>query len=75
MSNSFTCQVLAQMELYCKHGQYPLGVHVLPKNLDEEVARVHLGKLGVALDRLTRKQAKYLGIGVAGPFKPDTYRY
>jgi adenosylhomocysteinase len=75
MSNSFSCQVLAQMELYTKRGQYPVGVYVLPKLLDEHVARVHLGKLGMKLDRLNRKQAKYLGIKQDGPFKPDTYRY
>jgi len=75
MSNSFSCQVLAQMELYTKPEQYPVGVYVLPKLLDEHVARVHLGKLGMKLDRLNRNQAKYLGIKQDGPFKPDTYRY
>ncbi len=75
MSNSFSCQVLAQMELYTKQGQYPVGVYVLPKLLDEHVARVHLGKLGMKLERLSRNQAKYLGIKQDGPFKPDTYRY
>ncbi len=78
MSNSFTNQVLAQMEIWQKHGtneQYPIGVYVLPKHLDEEVAALHLGRLGARLDLLTRKQAKYLGIPQAGPFKPEQYRY
>ncbi|MBT3295900.1 MAG: adenosylhomocysteinase [Verrucomicrobia bacterium] len=75
MSNSFSCQVLAQMELYMKPDAYPVGVYVLPKLLDEHVARVHLDKLGMKLDRLSRNQAKYLGIKPAGPFKPETYRY
>jgi len=75
MSNSFTCQSLAQLELYTKHGQYPIGVHVLPKSLDEQVARLHLEKLGVKLDRLTPKQSAYLSVNRDGPFKPDTYRY
>jgi adenosylhomocysteinase len=75
MSNSFSCQVLAQMELYTKPEAYPVGVYVLPKLLDEHVARVHLGKLGMKLDRLSRNQAKYLGIKPDGPFKPETYRY
>ncbi len=75
MSNSFTNQVLAQMELYCNPGKYPVGVYTLPKLLDEEVARLHLEKIGVKLDHLTRNQAKYLGIPKDGPFKPDHYRY
>lgn len=75
MSNSFTNQVLAQIELWTKPGQYPVGVHVLPKILDEEVARLHLDKLGVKLTKLTDRQAKYLGIKTEGPFKPDHYRY
>ncbi|MFA5688610.1 MAG: adenosylhomocysteinase [Kiritimatiellales bacterium] len=75
MSNSFTNQVLAQMELYCNAGKYPIGVYTLPKKLDEEVAQLHLGKLGVQLDKLTRAQAKYLGIPANGPFKPAHYRY
>jgi len=75
MSNSFTNQVLAQMELYCNPGKYPIGVYTLPKILDEEVARLHLEKIGVKLDRLNRKQASYLGIPQAGPFKPEHYRY
>jgi adenosylhomocysteinase len=75
MSNSFTNQVLAQMELWTRRGHYAPGVYVLPKHLDEEVARLHLARLGVKLDRLTRRQASYLGISPDGPFKPDHYRY
>jgi adenosylhomocysteinase len=75
MSNSFTNQVLAQIELFTKLDQYPLGVHVLPKHLDEKVARLHLGALGVQLTELTKEQAEYLGVDVAGPYKPDHYRY
>lgn len=73
MSNSFTNQVLAQIELYTK--DYPVGVYVLPKHLDEEVARLHLESLGVKLTTLTQKQADYIGVPVEGPYKPDTYRY
>ena len=75
MSNSFTCQTMAQMALYEQQGKLPLGVYVLPKRLDEKVARLHLGNLGVKLDRLTPKQAKYLGVRPSGPYKLDTYRY
>jgi len=75
MSNSFTNQVLAQLALWTEPEKYPLGVHVLPKKLDEEVARLHLDKLGVKLTKLTKKQADYLGIPVEGPFKPEYYRY
>jgi adenosylhomocysteinase len=75
MSNSFTNQVIAQIELWSQADKYEVGVHVLPKQLDEEVARLHLGKLGVKLTRLTRKQADYLGISVDGPYKPEHYRY
>jgi len=75
MSNSFTNQVLAQIELFTKTDEYPLGVHVLPKHLDEKVARLHLDALGVRLTELTKKQAEYLGVDVAGPYKPDHYRY
>jgi adenosylhomocysteinase len=75
MSNSFTNQVVGQIELWTKAEQYELGVHVLPKQLDEEVARLHLEKLGVKLTKLTQKQADYLGIPVEGPYKPDYYRY
>ena len=75
MSNSFTNQVLAQIELWTKAGQIPLGVHILPKKLDEEVAASHLDHLDVKLTRLNKDQATYLGIPVEGPFKPDHYRY
>jgi len=75
MSNSFSNQVLAQIELFTRYGEYDVGVHTLPKKLDEEVARLHLDKLGVRLDKLSRKQAAYLGIPQRGPFKPPHYRY
>ncbi|MBF0296841.1 MAG: adenosylhomocysteinase, partial [Magnetococcales bacterium] len=75
MSNSFTNQVMAQIELWNNPGKYPVGVYVLPKLLDEKVARLHLGKLGVRLTRLSDKQATYIGVAQDGPFKPDTYRY
>ena len=75
MSNSFTNHVLAQIELYTKTDQYPTGVYVLPKHLDEEVARLHLAALGISLTALTDEQAKYLGVPVEGPFKSDFYRY
>ena len=75
MSNSFTNQVLAQIELFTKPEQYPIGVYTLPKHLDEEVARLHLDSLGVKLTTLTDEQAAYLGVDAEGPFKPDTYRY
>ena len=75
MSNSFTNQVLAQLELFQNRGRYDLDVYTLPKELDEEVARLHLEKLGIRLDRLSRKQAKYLGIPQEGPIKAEHYRY
>src|SRR5438876_3152513 len=75
MSTSFTNQVLAQIELYTKREQYPLGVYRLPRELDEKVARLHLDKLGVKLTTLTDEQAAYLGVPKDGPFKPDHYRY
>ena len=75
MSTSFTNQVLAQIELWTKADQYPLGVHVMPKHLDEEVARLHLDKLGVKLTTLTDKQSEYLGVAKEGPYKPEHYRY
>ncbi|MBQ9874789.1 MAG: adenosylhomocysteinase [Thermoguttaceae bacterium] len=75
MSNSFTNQVLAQIALWTEPEKYPLGVHLLPKKLDEEVARLHLEQLGVKLTTLTQKQADYLGVPVEGPFKPEFYRY
>ena len=75
MSNSFTNQVMAQLELYNQTGQYHNEVYVLPKHLDEKVARLHLGALGVKLTTLSQDQADYIGVPVDGPFKPDTYRY
>ena len=75
MSNSFTNQTLAQIELYTNSDEYPLGVHTLPKQLDESVARLHLAKLGVRLEELTPKQADYLGLPVEGPYKSDHYKY
>jgi len=75
MSNSFTNQVLAQIELWTKPGHYKVGVHMLPKKLDEEVAALHLDHLGVRLTKLTQKQAEYLGIPQEGPYKPSHYRY
>jgi adenosylhomocysteinase len=75
MSCSFTNQVLAQIELWSNAGAYENKVYVLPKHLDEKVATLHLEKLGVVLTTLTTKQADYLGLDVAGPFKPDQYRY
>ncbi len=75
MSNSFTNQVLAQIELWTKIDEYPTGVYVLPKHLDEAVARLHLGALGVRLTELTKEQAAYLGLHVDGPYKSDQYRY
>jgi adenosylhomocysteinase len=73
MSSSFTNQTLAQIALWTQ--AFELGVHVLPKHLDEEVARLHLGQLGVKLTKLTQGQADYLGLPVEGPYKPDHYRY
>ncbi|QLQ15378.1 MAG: adenosylhomocysteinase [Micropruina sp.] len=75
MSNSFTNQVLAQIELFTKPEEYPVGVYTLPKELDEEVARLHLAALGVKLTTLTNEQAEYLGVPAEGPFKPELYRY
>ena len=75
MSTSFTNQVLAQLELWQSPGKYPVGVTMLPKKLDEEVARLHLEKLGVKLTQLTSKQAEYLHVQVDGPYKPEHYRY
>jgi len=75
MSSSFTNQVLAQIELFAKGEQYDKQVYVLPKHLDEKVARLHLDKLGVKLSKLTSKQAAYIGVSPDGPFKPDHYRY
>jgi adenosylhomocysteinase len=75
MSASFTNQVLAQLELHEKAEKYEKRVYMLPKQLDEEVARLHLEHLGVKLTELTAKQADYIGVPVRGPFKPDHYRY
>ena len=75
MSNSFTNQVIAQIELFTKADEYPVGVHTLPKYLDEKVARLHLDALGVRLTELTKEQADYIGVPVEGPYKPDHYRY
>ena len=75
MSTSFTNQVLAQIELWRNHEKYDNKVYVLPKELDEKVARLHLDKLGIELSELTQEQADYLGLKITGPFKPDTYRY
>ncbi len=75
MSNSFTNQTLAQMALWRETDKYELGVHVLPKHLDEEVARLHLDQIGVKLTKLTDKQADYIGVPSEGPFKPEHYRY
>ncbi len=75
MSNSFTNQVIAQIELFTKTEQYPLGVYTLPKHLDEKVARLHLSALGVKLTQLSKDQADYLGIPVEGPYKSPHYRY
>ena len=75
MSNSFSNQVIAQIELFNNHKNYDKGVYTLPKHLDEKVARLHLGKLGVRLTKLTKKQAEYLGVSAEGPFKPGHYRY
>jgi adenosylhomocysteinase len=75
MSNSFTNQVLAQIEIFTKPEEYPIGVYVLPKHLDEEVARLHLEKIGAKLTKLRPDQAEYIGVTVDGPFKTDHYRY
>jgi adenosylhomocysteinase len=75
MSNSFTNQVMAQIELFAKADEYELGVHVLPKHLDEKVARLHLDALGIELTELTPDQADYIGVPVEGPYKADQYRY
>ena len=75
MSNSFTNQTLAQIELWTNTDKYENKVYVLPKHLDEKVARLHLAKIGVELDTLTDEQAEYLGISKEGPFKTDMYRY
>ena len=75
MSNSFTNQVVAQIEMFTKPEEYPLGVYILPKHLDEEVARLHLEKVGAKLTRLSPEQAEYIGVTVEGPYKSEHYRY
>ena len=75
MSNSFTNQVLAQIELFCQNGQYEKDVYVLPKHLDEKVARLHLQRIAVKLTTLSEEQAEYIGVQVEGPYKPERYRY
>jgi adenosylhomocysteinase len=75
MSNSFTNQCLAQIDLWSNRNEYKAAVYRLPKKLDEEVARLHLDKIGVKLTKLTQKQADYIGVPMEGPYKPDHYRY
>ena len=75
MSNSFTNQVLAQLDLWANRQKYQPGVYRLPKKLDEEVARLHLEKIGVKLTKLSKKQADYIGVPLEGPYKPEHYRY
>jgi adenosylhomocysteinase len=75
MSNSFANQTIAQIELAQNNDQYQNKVYVLPKHLDEKVARLHLDKLGVKLTKLTKQQADYIGVPVEGPYKPEHYRY
>ena len=75
MSNSFTNQVLAQIELWLRSDQYENQVYMLPKHLDEKVAQLHLEKIGVELEELRQDQAEYIGVEVKGPYKPEYYRY
>jgi adenosylhomocysteinase len=75
MSNSFSNQILAQLDLWRNRDSYKAGVYTLPKKLDEEVARLHLEKIGVKLTTLSARQAEYLGVPPEGPYKPDHYRY
>jgi adenosylhomocysteinase len=75
MSNSFTNQTLAQIALWTRSEEFEVGVHVLPKDLDEKVARLHLSKIGAELDVLSAEQAAYIGVSADGPFKPEWYRY
>jgi adenosylhomocysteinase len=75
MSNSFANQTIAQIELFTKTADYDKQVYVLPKHLDEKVARLHLAAIGVELTELTKEQAEYIGVDVAGPYKPEHYRY
>lgn len=75
MSNSFTNQTLAQIALWNRPEEFGSGVHVLPKSLDEKVARLHLSKIGVELEELSPEQAEYIGVPIEGPYKSDQYRY
>jgi adenosylhomocysteinase len=75
MSSSFSNQVIAQIELFTQTAKYPVGVYVLPKHLDEKVARLQLAKLGAELTELTQAQARYIGVAKEGPYKPEHYRY
>jgi adenosylhomocysteinase len=75
MSSSFANQVLAQIELFTNTAKYPVGVYILPKQLDEKVARLQLSKLGAMLTELSDEQARYIGVPKAGPYKSDHYRY
>ena len=75
MSNSFTNQTLAQIELWKNHSNYENKVYMLPKHLDEKVAKLHLQKLGIELEELSEDQANYIGVNVNGPYKPEHYRY
>jgi adenosylhomocysteinase len=75
MSSSFANQTLAQIELFTRHHDYPVGVYTLPKHLDEKVARLQLKKLNAQLTELTEQQAAYIGVKKEGPYKPDHYRY
>jgi adenosylhomocysteinase len=76
MSNSFTNQVIAQIEMYNNFDKYQIGhLYLLPKHLDEKVAKLHLDKVGARLTTLTDAQAEYINVNIAGPYKPDTYRY
>ena len=75
MSNSFTNQTLAQIEIFTQKGKYKNEVYTLPKKLDEEVARLHMAKVGINLTELSKEQADYIGVPVEGPYKPNHYRY
>jgi adenosylhomocysteinase len=75
MSSSFANQTIAQIEIYCNPNKYPVGVYVLPKHLDEKVARLQLKKLNAQLSELTKEQADYIGVPVSGPYKAEHYRY
>ena len=75
MSSSFANQTIAQIEMWTNPAKYPLGVYVLPKHLDEKVARLQLHKLGAMLTDLSDQQARYIGVSKQGPYKPDSYRY